>query len=69
MVRIINQRFEEGESSFSQSSAELNDGGNVSSMLKAKLRPMILQLDPEFEPTSYDFLTFNDFITGCLDNV
>lgn len=44
-------------------------GGNVSSMLKAKLRPMILQLDPEFEPTSYDFLTFNDFITGCLDNV
>lgn len=36
-------------------------------VLKAKVRPMMSRLDPEFDPGNYNFATFNAFLTACSD--
>lgn len=40
---------------------------DVDGVLKAKIRPMMVRLDPEFDPGNYNFSTFNAFLVACTD--
>ena len=49
--------------------AQLSTGKDDHCVAKAALRPLMLRLDPAFDPRTCGFASFNEMLTGCQDLV